>query len=441
MVGLIAVLVLLAVTAPPVVAQPRIFVVIDAPGGATNTLWEAAIDVDRLSAVQARVTVPGNGSSPIVAAGGQFVLWQIVQSSGALDIAFDRRSGATGVVPGTCTGVPDPSRARLFTCLAGAIGIVSPSGVSTLPGTDGLQPRAMSDDGTRVYASRVLDPGPPVQHELVAIDASSGTRLGAIPIGVAPASVTPAEDKESVWVISARPTAPERPLLRRFDWPSGDERVTVALAVGSPPLSWFTHRIAGVDSARNRLVLATTQGFYRVQDGVSTGFHLFDMESGTTLGAVVSVAGWGPASLDRGSGDVLAISQSTMAIPLDPAPWLVRASLDDGRELSRFRLDTTRFLRAVSFGTPPRPPVLAAPVESPPRTVSFAWTPSTDLTRGFTVEAGSAPGLANLAVLPVLAGTRLTVPGVPPGTYYVRVRAWNDIGASVPSNEIVVSVP
>lgn len=34
----------------------------------------------------------------------------------------------------------------------------------------------------------------------------------------------------------------------------------------------------------------------------------------------------------------------------------------------------------------------------------------------------------------------LTIPNVPPGTYYVRAKAWNYIGASAPSNEIVVTV-
>ena len=56
---------------------------------------------------------------------------------------------------------------------------------------------------------------------------------------------------------------------------------------------------------------------------------------------------------------------------------------------------------------------------------------------GYVIEAGSAPGLSDLATLAVGSVTRfVTTP--PPGVYYVRVRAINRRGPSGPSNEIVV---
>jgi hypothetical protein len=57
------------------------------------------------------------------------------------------------------------------------------------------------------------------------------------------------------------------------------------------------------------------------------------------------------------------------------------------------------------------------------------------------VEAGSAPGLADLASFSVDRGTTLAVPNVPSGSYYVRVRARNYIGVGVASNEVRVDVP
>jgi hypothetical protein len=53
------------------------------------------------------------------------------------------------------------------------------------------------------------------------------------------------------------------------------------------------------------------------------------------------------------------------------------------------------------------------------------------------IEAGSAPGLSDLASLRVGNVTRFTTTA-PPGVYYVRVRAFNDKGNSLPSNEVVV---
>ena len=70
-------------------------------------------------------------------------------------------------------------------------------------------------------------------------------------------------------------------------------------------------------------------------------------------------------------------------------------------------------------------------------TVALAWQPSSGAT-GYLLEAGSASGAGDLAVVP------LGVPGLlasaPAGTYFVRVRAWNACGSSAPSAELVLKV-
>lgn len=58
----------------------------------------------------------------------------------------------------------------------------------------------------------------------------------------------------------------------------------------------------------------------------------------------------------------------------------------------------------------------------------------------YRLEAGSAPGRSDLATFE-LPGSVFSVAGVPPGTYFVRVRGLNAAGAGRPSAEIVVSVP
>lgn len=74
--------------------------------------------------------------------------------------------------------------------------------------------------------------------------------------------------------------------------------------------------------------------------------------------------------------------------------------------------------------------------------VTFNWGQPVSATpvTGFTVEAGSAPGVGNIGQFPVGA-TTIFAASAPPGTYYVRVRATNACGQSVASNEVAVVVP
>lgn len=60
----------------------------------------------------------------------------------------------------------------------------------------------------------------------------------------------------------------------------------------------------------------------------------------------------------------------------------------------------------------------------------------------YLLEAGTSPGLSDVTMFDTgSALTSLTATGVPPNTYFVRVRARNSAGTSSASNEVVVLVP
>jgi hypothetical protein len=75
------------------------------------------------------------------------------------------------------------------------------------------------------------------------------------------------------------------------------------------------------------------------------------------------------------------------------------------------------------------------------RRVDFTWDePARGAApTGYVLEAGSAPGLANLAVLPLGLSRAFSVVA-PPGTFYIRLRASNACGTSVPGPDVRLDV-
>jgi hypothetical protein len=128
-----------------------------------------------------------------------------------------------------------------------------------------------------------------------------------------------------------------------------------------------------------------------------------------------------------------------------PGSGISDVDVQDAYEIN----DTGYILASARIASAPASTVLLVPLApQPPSGLSFSvtgsivtltWASSADAVY-YVVEAGSVPGAANLFNAPIGSEPRVTAP-VPPGRYYVRVRAGNDLGLSGPCAEVVIDVP
>jgi predicted phage tail protein len=116
----------------------------------------------------------------------------------------------------------------------------------------------------------------------------------------------------------------------------------------------------------------------------------------------------------------------------------VRAANDCGTGLPSTEIFLTVGVTTALPGPPGTP---AATVSG--STVSLTWNAPAagDTPTVYRLEAGTSPGLANAAMVTLGSTPAFAASGVPPGTYYVRVRAINQAGVGPPSGEATIAVP
>jgi len=150
--------------------------------------------------------------------------------------------------------------------------------------------------------------------------------------------------------------------------------------------------------------------------------------------------------------DVSPVSATLFALQTSFVP--TRTGPDDCRSsaLIAMDVDTGRVRRVADLSTvtgtvdcqvsmvrltePKAPAGLAAQVAG--NRAELVWTPV--MATSYELEAGTAPGLSNIGRF-TMTENRLTVDGVPPGTYYVRVRGVNVLGKGSASQDVRVVVP
>ncbi len=172
----------------------------------------------------------------------------------------------------------------------------------------------------------------------------------------------------------------------------------------------------------------------------------------TVTGSTVSL-GWSPGASPAPIGYVIEAGTAPGLADLGRFPVGLATQVAAGVAPGSYAL-RVRAIGASGEGPPSSEWLLTTPSTSAPPTapsglvgsvagnvVSLGWTAAAGNATAYVVEAGTAPGLANLGVLSLGSLDTAIAGAVPGGTYYFRMRAANAFGSSAPSNEIVLVVP
>ncbi|MDH4062966.1 MAG: fibronectin type III domain-containing protein [Acidobacteriota bacterium] len=239
--------------------------------------------------------------------------------------------------------------------------------------------------------------------------------------------------------------APDDYLLEAGDVPGGSNLASVA--VPAPTTSFAATSAAGTYyvrvRARNRCGTAASNEVVLTLASSCVAPGAPGQPVASVAGSSVSVswaAGAGATShvFEVGSLPALAnlVNTETTSVGLDaqapPGVYFVRAR---GRNACGTGPASPETMIAVGCAAPGSATPLSHAVSG--SRVSLAWA-AADAAIDYVLEAGTSPGAADVAQLPV--GTTSFAATAPPGTYYVRVRPRSACGSGAWSNEVVVSV-
>lgn len=188
--------------------------------------------------------------------------------------------------------------------------------------------------------------------------------------------------------------------------PSNEVTVTVGAACAPPPPPTFTASAQGAMVTLGWSAAGATG--YRLEVGTSPGAHdVYDLDMGNTPGLVA------------------------------PAPTGVYYARS--RAYNTCALGNVSNEGVIAVNVPAAPLLLTASVVG--STVRLVWPASVDpAVTSYALSLGTSPGATDLGTVPVGPVLRFDAPGVPAGTYFVRVVAVGATGTGPWSNELAVSV-
>jgi hypothetical protein len=153
--------------------------------------------------------------------------------------------------------------------------------------------------------------------------------------------------------------------------------------------------------------------------------------------------GTAPGQSNLGTYDLLSPNLSLSATNVLPGVYYARLRARIGSVVSGFSNE-------VNFVISSAPPCHAAPFAPAAlranlagNVLSLSWVPPllSGFISSYVIEVGSAPGQANVLNLNTGSPAIVFTTPAPSGLYWVRVRAVNGCGVSLPSGEILVTVP
>lgn len=333
-------------------------------------------------------------------------------------------------VTGTRTSVPlptsatwlagNPVRPEIFLADGTSALALTAAGARSLHtpgcGSFSFQPVQVSADGALVAFA--CGPGANGYPDAVVFDTTTGTKLVQVPGG--PAFAQFSADGTSFLLIVRRPG--DTAAVVRHDARTG--AVLAELAVADAPQSLTitvdprTGAVVLRDFSRTRwLAPDTLQVLHDVPEDLGS-IWVFDPDRPRAFVFKATVGGGQTTRLQLRTVDT-----ATLAV-LESRDLPTSVILWPGRLLPR-----------------PTPPTLSATVSGSGVTLTWTRGPTRAQTTRYVLEVGTAPGLSNVLTLDVGLQTSLTAQGVPPGRYYVRVKAGNAAALSLASNEVVVDIP
>jgi hypothetical protein len=324
-----------------------------------------------------------------------------------------------------------PRRLEAYVHTVDALWRATPAGLSALEGCDRPSAVAVAPDG----GSLATVCGPPGGAEITLIDTSQWAITRRIP-SVTGYVGSPVLDRDA-----GRVFVSEGGDVAVYDVASGSR---IAHGMIPPPPAGYSLSLTGATRSRNRLFAVASR--YTVLDDPVLDRSQLILESHLRYGIDPSTlvrqtlpGGLSDVQVETMPDDRFAIFASASAYF---ASLLQLVDLLTDTERARaYVIGPSRSI-AVALAAPPLPPAAFASLVAG-RRVDLSWSlpdTSPDAVR-FVIEVGSRAGAADLARLTVDGTARaLTVPGVPPGRYWVRIGATNYTGTSASSDEIVIEV-